>query len=905
MQVGCRTAPRFLSDAGPFDQPGLGETAAEAAGQREIPVAADIGWTRRRDRPVRTERTPAPDLPALKPHPFPPIPAFSLALLLVAPALAADPPEPLRAGDSRVFTAPAGAVSCRWRLDGAVTGPEGTRFTFTPAPKDAGPRYIESEATLPGGEVVRTGHRIRVSLPVAESTATFHVSTAGHDAQPGTATAPFRTFERARDAIRAMPRPLPAGGVTVYLHGGTYHAREPFRLTEADSGSTDGPVVYRAFPGERPVISGGKPMPASAFTPLSPAVRDRVAPGIPAEKILELDLAAAGIRHAGPLPDGFNQWITRNPQGDRHDGGLCELIYHGARMPLSEYPNADPAADEATSPFLTMDGVAEGMAADGSSHLNGMGVYLTAGGEAREVGAAFHYRPEDAARIERWQSALRHGGAWLQGYWRIPWQFDGARIIGIDPAKRVIQLARNRNRDAVWGKIGDKYQRLAGNPAGSRNERFRAVNLLEEIDRPGEWAIDSSRGKLYFLPPGEIKDGSVVVSDNPEPLVRIAGASHARFVGLGFEAALSGGVSISGGNHNLVTGCSFRNMNAHAVELRGGSSHGVMSCDMEELGGGGIILLGGDENSTPRVAAGHFAVNNRIEGFGRVVRVYAAAIDCGFGGASGGSGGGGHAEAVGMRIANNLIRGGPHSAILHGSWDNEFSSNEITDWCRVSDDMGGIYSYDRFARHGGGVFRYNHLHNSPHGDGIYFDHDHREMKVYGNIVDLRGRGRRGIGYLYKIGSQTDPAYLQTLECHDNLALNCRSGFEFFAPPRKSRPSVIEDNVAIRCAPKDFTWKEILPSPTGSRVATSKASALESGPNLAFGSDPGFFDESGGTLRLRRDSRLRELLPGFDPAPFERAGLFHDEFRREIPALVPTSGRKRDRGMSATPATAAD
>ena len=117
--------------------------------------------------------------------------------------------------------------------------------------------------------------------------------------------------------------------------------------------------------------------------------------------------------------------------------------------------------------------------------------------------------------------------------------------------------------------------------------------------------------------------------------------------------------------------------------------------------------------------------------------------------------------------------------------------------------------------------------------------------------------------------------------------------------------MIEDNVAIRCEPKDFTWKEILPSPAGSWVATSKASALESGPNLAFGSDPGFFDEAGGTFHLRHDSRLRQLLPGFELAPFERAGLFHDEFRRDIPALAPSPGRSGERGPSATRATAAD
>jgi hypothetical protein len=57
----------------------------------------------------------------------------------------------------------------------------------------------------------------------------------------------------ARDAIRAMRRNGSAEPVTVLIHGGTYLLSEPFVLTPEDSN-----VTYAAYPGERPIISGGR-----------------------------------------------------------------------------------------------------------------------------------------------------------------------------------------------------------------------------------------------------------------------------------------------------------------------------------------------------------------------------------------------------------------------------------------------------------------------------------------------------------------------------------------------------------------------------------------------------------------------------------------------------------------------
>jgi Right handed beta helix region len=93
------------------------------------------------------------------------------------------------------------------------------------------------------------------------------VATNGNDGWSGTLPEPNTTrtdgpvasIQRARDVVRdrkatERDRSRP---YLVHLRGGIYYLSEPLRLSPADSGSANAPIVYAAFPGERPVLSGG------------------------------------------------------------------------------------------------------------------------------------------------------------------------------------------------------------------------------------------------------------------------------------------------------------------------------------------------------------------------------------------------------------------------------------------------------------------------------------------------------------------------------------------------------------------------------------------------------------------------------------------------------------------------
>jgi hypothetical protein len=83
----------------------------------------------------------------------------------------------------------------------------------------------------------------------------IHVSPAGRDDGPGTASAPLRTLAAAQQAARRFAGREP---VTVLLHAGTYYLSDTLVFTPEDSGTREAPVTYAAVPGEQVVLSGGR-----------------------------------------------------------------------------------------------------------------------------------------------------------------------------------------------------------------------------------------------------------------------------------------------------------------------------------------------------------------------------------------------------------------------------------------------------------------------------------------------------------------------------------------------------------------------------------------------------------------------------------------------------------------------
>ncbi|NLX13170.1 MAG: right-handed parallel beta-helix repeat-containing protein [Phycisphaerales bacterium] len=88
--------------------------------------------------------------------------------------------------------------------------------------------------------------------------ADFYVSPTGNDTAPGTAAAPFATLEHARQAVGERVRAGLDRNLRVAVRGGVYELNEPLVFGPEDGGTTEFSVTYAAYPGEQPVISGGR-----------------------------------------------------------------------------------------------------------------------------------------------------------------------------------------------------------------------------------------------------------------------------------------------------------------------------------------------------------------------------------------------------------------------------------------------------------------------------------------------------------------------------------------------------------------------------------------------------------------------------------------------------------------------
>jgi parallel beta-helix repeat protein len=156
----------------------------------------------------------------------------------------------------------------------------------------------------------------------------FFVSPSGNDAWSGKLPAPnaaatngpFRTLDKARDAVRAL---RPTNGAVVTIRRGDYRLDQPFTLGPEDSGSEGHPIVYRAYPGEKPRITG-----ARAITGFKPWKGD----------ILQCDLRAQGfpeVRFRQLFCNGQRQVLARYPNLDRDDP-------HAGQWAYIEAPSKDP-----------------------------------------------------------------------------------------------------------------------------------------------------------------------------------------------------------------------------------------------------------------------------------------------------------------------------------------------------------------------------------------------------------------------------------------------------------------------------------------------------------------------------------------------------------------------------------
>jgi hypothetical protein len=510
-----------------------------------------------------------------------------------------------------------------------------------------------------------------VSLPGAP--VELHVATTGDNGNAGTVALPLLTLAAARDRLRQTPHPE---GATVWVHGGRYRLTETLTLGKEDSGAAGAPVVYRAAAGESVALDGG--------TALAP---ERLQPVRDAGLLARLKPLARGKVWVAEL-SAQERLVFRKPA--KAYGLGPQLSFSGKMLRLARWPN-------------------RGYGHVGTRHDVGA-VYAhgrtkgapPASSLENPIGPEFS--PREAFSELAATEFARTKSAWTQGYLSYDWYKTTDRIARIDGQRLKLQSYYRYDMSKSYEKIP---------------RRFRILNLLCELDEPGEWYFDHTDSRLYLWPPAKLTPSTGISVWKLETLVALKDASHVTFRGFSLESAVRRAVEIDGGRDDLLAGCAVRTC-GQGVQIKGGEHHGVVGCDFVDIGRYQLVLEGGTASPTEITPARHYAENNhfrqeRHDG-DRAVRI----------------------RGVGNVFRHNLVHDFPGEAIVYSGNDHLMELNEIYRVKIEEGDGGATYCGAQMWSYGN-VLRYNFYHHllcipqaHPVG-GLYLDDLDAGEKVYGNV----------------------------------------------------------------------------------------------------------------------------------------------------------------------------
>jgi len=384
--------------------------------------------------------------------------------------------------------------------------------------------------TIVGGVAILGAAPIMADAPIR-----YYVATGGDDAGPGSMERPFATLDRARDAIRERRKsnPLAPGGARVLVRGGTYELRSTFRLGPNDSGTEAAPIIYGAFPGERPVLVGGRRI--SGF-------------GRHKGAILCADLGALGVTNQ------FRQ-----------------VFFNGTRMQLARYPNFD-----ASNPYAGGFAYVDGRVPKDSEKYKDNPEYPPREIRCKAADARSWARPESGEVIYfPWHN----------------WLNISVPIAAYDGDRRTIVLARDAKTHAGYPggvRPGDRYYvrnllEELDSPGEWYLDRERHLLYL--------WPPSSIKDATVTVP----TTGNLIELGKGAAWITIRGFSMACCDGYGVmlrgaENCLVAGNAIRDAGGGRLGG-------GGGVYVDGGRNCGVVGNDISDVGNTGITLKGGNSET--------------------------------------------------------------------------------------------------------------------------------------------------------------------------------------------------------------------------------------------------------------------------------------------------------------------
>lgn len=515
----------------------------------------------------------------------------------------------------------------------------------------------------------------------------FYVAPNGNDQGNGSLNNPFKTIQRAQQAIRSYlsSNRAPSGGIAVWLRAGTYQLSDTLNFTSADSGTNaECPVVYTAYKGEEVHISANKIIDSVYIKKTDSTWKYwNMVPASVRNELYQVNLLDA-------VDIGGNRIFTSNWDANKsslfQDNKPVFWMYQdNVPMTLARYPDIKDSDRYSASSWDTV------LKANGTS-----------------------FKPSNA-KLDSWDASqeiyIHSPFSWMNNDFI-------TRVSSVNSG--FISLASNP------GGLGISDPNNGANPDNVRP--YYAMNVVSELTQPGEYYFDGSNSTVYFL--AYPNNGNYSLSVTPYSYnyaLNINNAKNIEFRNIYFEGGDNAVINIEGCSGIILRNCTVRNGVGQGINVNG-TNITVDYCDIYNLGFAGVTLNGGNRQTLTK--SGNTVSNSHIHNYAMFKMNGNAGVTMV------------SRQSCGHVIKNNVINYAPQQAIYMGGNEITIENNEIYDICRLTDDAGAIYGARDWSFRGIRILN-NIIHDftptvagrpGAGAYGIYLDDCLSGVTVNGNIV---------------------------------------------------------------------------------------------------------------------------------------------------------------------------
>lgn len=520
------------------------------------------------------------------------------------------------------------------------------------------------------------------------------------------------------------------------------------------------------------------------------------------------------------------------PKGDPHLTGpsWSELYADGVPMCLSEWPDDSP---------LPLDSVI----------TPGRGYIRPAEGDGYGVIAFKEDRPLE------WQHPEI---GWLWGCFRFGWTSELVPIKHLGSDKAI--------------EAGSLTNYGFGHNPGEHFQRWKVLNIPEEVTLPGEYSLDAIGKRSWLILPNGTK--ILEMSIMTDVLLRLDNCDNVVISGIEFSCSRGDAVAILGCRKSRIENCAIHGMGHVAASIDAASrSCGLSHCDLYDLGAGAVELGGGDRKNIVR--GDNYVEYCRIHDFNRIEMQYRVGVVM---------------SGLGNRISGCEFYNSATMAILMLGNDQTVEYNNVHHVCMDIEDNGSLY-HGRNPAQRGSVIRGNYFHDIEvpfNVRALYHDDGSGAVEVYGNIfqnitsppvqigggsdihyhdnifMDLPCAAIKTDGRLKTWGADRLIAHRDSVALVDGPAF--RAHYPEFASYYEGDPAEPQRNEVIRnvfynvkWAFEKVVWSDHIYNDDISGTANFISNMSD---NWKTDENPGFLDTSNPLAGFMEQPALLKAIPGF-------------------------------------------